>query len=687
MNRLTNSLMTNGILSLVISFIIAVWVFVYSQVNYEQREAAEAAIRTNTQRVMAFEQYVVRTLEEVDLVTTYVADRYASEFQKRSSNFAAINSIDQTALRLPSIREINVFNRFGDLVASSAKPLARPANIFNTDIFQEHLSLQSTALQVHPPQPAQSYPGSLLLMSRRVNMSDGSFGGTVNVKVRPNVLTDFLQNASLPDTDLVSVIGLDGITRARREGNVLSFGQNVRGRLVMQMQQKAPYGNYLGPSSLDGLVRYFSHRRLPQYGLFVTSGVSQTDVLRPVQARAKAYVLGGTIITLVTIIAAMLMFMITKRRIVYESEMLATNERLQQAQQLAKLGDWKFDIYKEEFILSDDLCKMYGRSNDDNVISLHDYTTIIGQHGIQIFRDALKHCEAFGGRQEFELAARLPSGTFSYRRIVCVADYDASQNFVGIHGTDQDITPRKLLESLQKQVSELSKVDAMNTIAATLAHELNQPLTAASNYLSGSIRMMSAREDARNDVIIEALTAVRQQIYHSGEIIRRVRNLVGNRQSRIDPASLSDLIASGVKLFAVANPGFKVTIDPAPEFEDVMVLADPVQLQQILVNLLRNAQEACGSSPQIAISTKRGENNTINVCVIDNGSGIEDFQTDPFSSFTTSKGGSLGLGLAICRTLIESMGGAIWIDKTGSQGTTICFSVQEITADSNSESR
>lgn len=676
MNGSASPLFKTGIMGSALSLLILIWTFILTQVSYERREAIDAAVRANIHRAVALEQYVTRTLERADLATTYIAARYAKNLQQPVRGQTPITAINDAALRSPALREINVFNRDGDLIATNVKPAPKSLSVYRTEIFQGHLTRSSTALQVNPPARSRFSGDWLLLLTRRVNLPDGSFGGTVSVQMRPSEITDFLRHAELDDADLISVIGLDGITRARREGSKLSFGQNLHGTLVMRMQERDPNGTYLGPSSIDGIVRYFSHRRLPQYGLFVTSGVSEKAVLTPIRARANGYYLGGIIITLVAIIAAWLLLAIARRRIAHEAEVLAANERLQEAQQLAKLGEWCFDVAREEFIWCDDLCAMYERSCAEPTISLNDYTNLVGQHGVQIFSDALKQSQRFGGRQEFELVARLPSGAVSHRRIVSVPDFDAARKLIGMHGTDQDITPRKQLESLRQQVSHLSKLDALNAIAATLAHELNQPLTAASNYLSGSIRLIAARADKKNDAILEALAAVRDQIYHAGEIIRRVRNLIGNGDLQVNAISLSEVIASAVTRFEAAHPGCKVRFEKGRSVEQATVLADPVQIQQILVNLLRNAQETCGLKPQIYIQTRRGKEKRIDVCVIDNGPGIKDGR-DLFSSLTTSKGDGLGLGLAICRTLIESMGGEIWIEDTGPDGTMICFSVRE----------
>lgn len=656
------------------------WVFVLSQVHYERREAVAAATRANIQKAMAFEQYVERTLEGADIATAYVADLFASRLQQPSPIPPPIMAIDDTALSSPILHEINVFNRNGDLVATSAKHIPRAMNIFSTKVFQGHLARSSTTLEVTPPSRSPISSELLLLLSRRISLPDGSFNGVVSARIRPHELTDFLQDADLNDTDLVSVIGLDGITRARREGNTLSYGEDLRGTLVMRMQEKSPFGTYLGPSSIDGIIRYFSHRQLPQYDLFVTSGVSEEEVLGPVRTRAASYVVGGVLITLATTIAAYLLLILVWRRIAHEMEIVAANARLREAQQIAGLGEWSFNLAREEFTWSDHLCVMYERPINKGALTFERLSKLVGQQGIHAFRAALKQSQAVGKRQEYELEVRLPSGATSYRRIVSVPDYDLYGQLIGVHGTDQDITPHKLLEALQKQVSQLSNLDAMNAVAATVAHELNQPLTAAVNYLSGGIRMIAERADLDKDRPPEALGAIeaaRDQIYHAGEIIRRVRNLVSNSQPQLEAISTSEVVAAAIDLFEAANPGSSIAIEEDPTLEGSTVLVDPVQFQQVLVNLVRNAYESCDPEPHIIIRLKRGKKQHIHVCVADDGPGRAGDTENLFSSFTTSKSEGLGLGLAISRTLVEAMGGQIGVEETGPNGTVICINIRE----------
>ncbi|UZK66701.1 ATP-binding protein [Sphingomonas sp. M1-B02] len=676
MTQLPGLAAKGAVICTTLSVIVLVWAVVLFQIRQERREVVGSAIRENVNRTIALEQYVARTLEGADLATAYVADRYAHLLERSAPSPTLPLPLADFAVRAPALREINVINARGDLVASSVASAPPKVNVSDRPLFQLHRSNPSTALRVNPPSRSRFTGSWFLILSRRVNLRDGSFGGTVSVHVRPSEMTNFLENASLGDTEVVSVIGLDGITRARRTGNTLSFGQDLRGKPVMQMQKQDPIGTYLAPSALDGVVRYFSFRPLSRYGVFVTCGVSQEAILRPLRARAGGYRVGAALISLAIFIAAWLVLALAKRRAIRQAEIVAANARLQEAQRLAMLGDWSFDSARQEFLWSGDLCAMYERPRTPDRIALRDLTEFAGPQGADAFGLVLKEMQSRRGRHEYEFAVRLPSGVVSHRRVVAVADLDETGGLIGVHGTDQDITRRKLLESLQEQVGHLARIDGLNAIAATLAHELAQPLAAASNYLAaGTMRL--ARDSALEKIAaVEALNSARGQIVHAGEIIRRVRNLVQDRQARVETISVREVIGCAVTLAEAAKPGSVVKVFPDPDTRPANALADPVQVQQVLVNLIRNARDACrGREPVITIETNCRDAKFVDVCVIDDGPGIPDDGRDVFSPFTPSAGKGLGVGLAICRTLVQSMGGTIWVAQTGETGTTICFTL------------
>jgi two-component system sensor kinase FixL len=228
------------------------------------------------------------------------------------------------------------------------------------------------------------------------------------------------------------------------------------------------------------------------------------------------------------------------------------------------------------------------------------------------------------------------------------------------------------LKRLQSKLVHVARLNAMGTMAATLAHELNQPLAAASNYLSGVARIIETRQDRSLDEAKFALQCCRDAIARAGDTIRSVRVMLDKRPLDLATESLRHLIQETLRLLS-ADMREQITTSIEADADDVTV--NRVQIEQVLLNLIRNARDALHSTsdPKIRISARRIAD-TIEVCVSDNGPGLPQDYDDPFTAFNTTKEDGLGMGLSICRTIIEAHGGKIWFGG-GETGARICFTL------------
>ena len=368
------------------------WAVVLQQVRFERSEAIAAAVRDNINRTVALEQYVVRTLEAADVATLHVRDKYMSE-----QGYARMIGTPDRPARLndPVVTNTNfagvsIVNEKGQLVATSLPNARRSADLSNHPAFAPHVRQDSGKLFVSVPAYSRILGETYIWLTRRLNHDDGSFAGVVSVQVTPAQFTNFFKDATFNPSDLISIIGLDGVTRARRTGDISSFGENLSGKLVMRMQAKHPNGTYLGPSGLDGMVRYFSHRRLKDYPLFVTSGVAQQMILASVNERARTYYAGAALVTLMGIAFAYLLISGINRRARRSREIAEANERLREAQRIGQIGDWNRDVATGVTLWSNELCAMYERDPRDDALSWDEICAYVDEEDAAIILAALR---------------------------------------------------------------------------------------------------------------------------------------------------------------------------------------------------------------------------------------------------------------------------------------------------------
>lgn len=243
------------------------------------------------------------------------------------------------------------------------------------------------------------------------------------------------------------------------------------------------------------------------------------------------------------------------------------------------------------------------------------------------------------------------------------------------------IQVRQRLSRLQAEVIHISRVSAMGTMASAIAHELNQPLTIVHNYVGALSRMLGQNENADPEVS-DVLRRISEQSLRAGAIVRHLRQLVSGSSMTLASHNVRDLVESACSLglLGLAQLGIQSAIRVA---DDLRVLADPVQIQQVLINLMKNSLEAIASTPNpgpqiLTIEAQRVRNNFVEISVSDTGPGIpEAVQNRLFSAFNSSKDAGLGIGLSICRTIVEAHGGSIRAEAVPAGGANFRFTLQE----------
>jgi two-component system sensor kinase FixL len=252
-------------------------------------------------------------------------------------------------------------------------------------------------------------------------------------------------------------------------------------------------------------------------------------------------------------------------------------------------------------------------------------------------------------------------------------------------GFIRDLTERQhteaRLQELQAELVHMSRLTAMGEMASALAHELNQPLSAIANYMKGSRRLLENSPGESAILLRDAMDKAAAQALRAGEIIRRLRDFVARGESERRVEDVKKLVeeASALALVGAKDKGIRVhfQFDPRVDF----VLADKVQIQQVLLNLMRNAIEAMEDTDnrELVVSTAQAPENLVAISVADTGAGISpEISAQLFQPFITTKRQGMGVGLSISRTIIEAHGGSIAPRPNPGGGTVFCFTLPAV---------
>jgi len=250
-------------------------------------------------------------------------------------------------------------------------------------------------------------------------------------------------------------------------------------------------------------------------------------------------------------------------------------------------------------------------------------------------------------------------------------------------GFVRDLTERQQtllrLQDLQSELAHVGRVSEMGTLASSLAHELNQPLTAVATYCESARDLLDSDPDAEALALVrEALDEAAEQAVRAGQIVRRLRDFMSNGEMERRVESLQRLIneANALALVGSREHGIDVQLSLDPRAD--LVFVDRIQVQQVLVNLIRNAIDAMMATELrcLTLSTVRQSDGLVQVTIDDTGSGItESVAPQLFQPFVTSKENGMGIGLSICRTIVEAHGGRIWAEPRTGGGAVFHFTI------------
>lgn len=355
-----------------------------------------------------------------------------------------------------------------------------------------------------------------------------------------------------------------------------------------------------------------------------------------------------------------------------------SEHRLLLAAQAARLGIWVRDQLHQAIWVSDTWRTLFGFAPGDGVT----IAAVLDRIHPEDRPAAEAVLAAPQGHYELEFRVVHPDGTQYWIASQGQAEYDGAGQVALVRGVSLDITARKLaeLETLQKQkeLTHLSRVAMLGELSGTLAHELNQPLTAILSNAQAAQRFLRQPRPDLNE-LREILHDIVEADERASAIIRRLRSLIGNQESVLAPLPADELLSDVLHILRADLIHHGVTVHTALAGAGLRLLADRVQLQQVLINLIVNACDAMAALPaaqrRIEIRSRRNGQQW-QLAVQDSGPGIPPERLARiFEPFYTTKRQGMGLGLAICRNIVQAHQGRLWAENGPGGGACLHLSL------------
>jgi PAS domain S-box-containing protein len=285
--------------------------------------------------------------------------------------------------------------------------------------------------------------------------------------------------------------------------------------------------------------------------------------------------------------------------------------------------------------------------------------------------------------RDFELARPAPDGSTRYVSVSGLPVFDETGRFVGYRGVGRHITERKraeeALRSVQAELAHANRVTTMGQLTASIAHEINQPICAMVTNAEAALRWLGRRPPDLEEVR-QTLGRIISDGGRAGDVIGRIRALIKKAPPRKEGLEINEAILEVIALTRgeVVQSGVSVRTQLAEGLP--LIQADRVQLQQVILNLIINAVEAMSGlgegSRELVISTGRDASNGVLVSLRDSGPGLDPASLERlFDAFYTTKSGGLGMGLSICRSIIEAHWGRIWAGANEPRGAVFQFTL------------
>jgi PAS domain S-box-containing protein len=355
---------------------------------------------------------------------------------------------------------------------------------------------------------------------------------------------------------------------------------------------------------------------------------------------------------------------------------------LAEAQHLSQIGSFSWRVAPDEITWSEQLYRMY-EFEIGVPVTLELIRTRVHPEDLSLI-EKMKMVHQAGGENAFQWQYRLkmPDRSIKYMYAVAHAtrDQDGQMEYIA---AIQDVTALRQLEEARdmarSELTHVARAMSLGTLTASIAHELNQPLSGIVTNASTCLRMLAAEPPNVNGALETARRTIRDA-NRGSEVITRLRTLYSKKEPMREPMNLNDATQEVITLMLSELQRNRVVLRQELADNLPIVTADRIQLQQVILNLLRNASEAMSTvddrQRELLIRTERDEGDQVRFSVKDVGVGFEPEAAERiFEAFHTTKSDGMGIGLSVSRSIIEAHNGRLWVSTNAGPGVTFSFAI------------
>jgi signal transduction histidine kinase len=372
------------------------------------------------------------------------------------------------------------------------------------------------------------------------------------------------------------------------------------------------------------------------------------------------------------------------RAIAERKEELRRSEAfLAEAQRLSVTGSFSWRVPTDEITWSEQLYRIF-EFDQGMLVTLELIGTRVHPEDVPLLHDMIERARGAGTDFEYELRLKMPDRSIKYLHMVAhgTRDEDGRLEYIG---AVQDVTQRRLsdeaLGKVRSELAHVARVTSLGVLTASIAHELNQPLSGIITNASTCQRMLAADPPDVDGARETARRTIRDG-HRASEVITRLRALFGKKGTTTEAVDLNEATREVIALSLIELQRKRMVLRSELAGDLPPVMGDRVQLQQVILNLVLNASDAMSGVDdrprQVVIRTERDQGGCVRLTVQDTGVGFDLVSAEKlFDAFYTTKSGGMGIGLSVSRSIIESHGGRIWAAPNEGPGAAFAFSIPQ----------